>query len=190
MPRRRRGRRRWTGSERRLGGARRAAGTVALNADKLALQHQLLVMAKEFVDQVYLPDVLAIAAGITENLGDAAAVSIVAVAGHRHAVLFDDARRLLHADRLHVLDSTDPEDRDNKQVAGSLATRQDADFFVMVDGDDTYDAARAPELVQRLLAGQKGPRHLGVAVDLQRGGRGLAEPEEEEPSGHHDREDC
>jgi Ni,Fe-hydrogenase I large subunit len=33
----------------------------ALNADKLALQHQLLVMAKEFVDQVYLPDVLAIA---------------------------------------------------------------------------------------------------------------------------------
>jgi hydrogenase large subunit len=34
---------------------------VALNADKLALQHQLLVMAKEFVDQVYLPDVLAIA---------------------------------------------------------------------------------------------------------------------------------
>ena len=33
----------------------------ALNADKLALQHQLLVTAKEFVDQVYLPDVLAIA---------------------------------------------------------------------------------------------------------------------------------
>ena len=33
----------------------------ALNADKLALQHQLLVAAKEFVDQVYLPDVLAIA---------------------------------------------------------------------------------------------------------------------------------
>jgi Ni,Fe-hydrogenase I large subunit len=33
----------------------------ALNADKLALQHRLLVMAKEFVDQVYLPDVLAIA---------------------------------------------------------------------------------------------------------------------------------
>jgi hydrogenase large subunit len=34
---------------------------VALNADKLALQRQLLVTAKEFVDQVYLPDVLAIA---------------------------------------------------------------------------------------------------------------------------------
>ena len=33
----------------------------ALNADKLALQRQLLVTAKEFVDQVYLPDVLAIA---------------------------------------------------------------------------------------------------------------------------------
>jgi Ni,Fe-hydrogenase I large subunit len=33
----------------------------ALNADKLALQHQLLVTAKEFVDQVYVPDVLAIA---------------------------------------------------------------------------------------------------------------------------------
>jgi Ni,Fe-hydrogenase I large subunit len=33
----------------------------ALNADKLALQHQLLVTAKEFVDHVYLPDVLAIA---------------------------------------------------------------------------------------------------------------------------------
>ena len=33
----------------------------ALNADKLALQRQLLVIAKEFVDQVYLPDVLAIA---------------------------------------------------------------------------------------------------------------------------------
>ena len=33
----------------------------ALNADKLALQHQLLVTAKEFVDQVYLPDVLVIA---------------------------------------------------------------------------------------------------------------------------------
>ncbi len=33
----------------------------ALNADKLALQHQLLVTAKTFVDQVYVPDVLAIA---------------------------------------------------------------------------------------------------------------------------------
>jgi hydrogenase large subunit len=33
----------------------------ALNADKLALQRQLLVTAKQFVDQVYLPDVLAIA---------------------------------------------------------------------------------------------------------------------------------
>jgi Ni,Fe-hydrogenase I large subunit len=33
----------------------------ALNADKLALQHQLLVTAKGFVDQVYVPDVLAIA---------------------------------------------------------------------------------------------------------------------------------
>ncbi len=33
----------------------------ALNADKLALQHQLLMTAKEFVDQVYVPDVLAIA---------------------------------------------------------------------------------------------------------------------------------
>ena len=33
----------------------------ALNADKLALQRQLLVTAKEFVDQVYIPDVLAVA---------------------------------------------------------------------------------------------------------------------------------
>jgi Ni,Fe-hydrogenase I large subunit len=33
----------------------------ALNADKLALQRQLLVAAKEFVDQVYIPDVLAVA---------------------------------------------------------------------------------------------------------------------------------
>jgi hydrogenase large subunit len=33
----------------------------ALNADKLALQHQLLVTAKDFVDQVYIPDLLAIA---------------------------------------------------------------------------------------------------------------------------------
>jgi Ni,Fe-hydrogenase I large subunit len=33
----------------------------ALNADKLALQRQLLVTAKDFVDQVYIPDVLAIA---------------------------------------------------------------------------------------------------------------------------------
>ena len=33
----------------------------ALNDDKLALQHQLLVTAKTFVDQVYVPDVLAIA---------------------------------------------------------------------------------------------------------------------------------
>ena len=33
----------------------------ALNADKLALQHELLVTAKEFVDQVYIPDLLAIA---------------------------------------------------------------------------------------------------------------------------------
>ncbi|HEY7434219.1 MAG TPA: nickel-dependent hydrogenase large subunit, partial [Methylomirabilota bacterium] len=37
------------------------SSAAALNADKLALQHQLLVTAKEFVDQVYLPDVLAIA---------------------------------------------------------------------------------------------------------------------------------
>jgi hydrogenase large subunit len=33
----------------------------ALNADKLALQRQLLVTAKEFVEQVYIPDVLAVA---------------------------------------------------------------------------------------------------------------------------------
>ena len=33
----------------------------ALNADKLALQHQLLMTAKDFVDQVYIPDLLAIA---------------------------------------------------------------------------------------------------------------------------------
>jgi hydrogenase large subunit len=33
----------------------------ALNDDKLALQRQLLVGAKEFVDQVYIPDLLAIA---------------------------------------------------------------------------------------------------------------------------------
>jgi Ni,Fe-hydrogenase I large subunit len=33
----------------------------ALNADKLALQRQLLTTAKVFVDQVYLPDVLAVA---------------------------------------------------------------------------------------------------------------------------------
>jgi Ni,Fe-hydrogenase I large subunit len=38
----------------------------ALNADKLALQHQLLVTAKEFVDQVYVPDVLAIAPFYTD----------------------------------------------------------------------------------------------------------------------------
>ena len=34
----------------------------ALNADKLALQHELLVTAKQFVDQVYIPDLLAVAA--------------------------------------------------------------------------------------------------------------------------------
>jgi hydrogenase large subunit len=33
----------------------------ALNADKLALQRQLLIIAKEFVEQVYIPDVLAVA---------------------------------------------------------------------------------------------------------------------------------
>jgi hydrogenase large subunit len=33
----------------------------ALNADKLALQRQLLVTAKEFVEHVYIPDVLAVA---------------------------------------------------------------------------------------------------------------------------------
>ena len=33
----------------------------ALNADKLALQHQLLVQAKKFVDEVYVPDLLAVA---------------------------------------------------------------------------------------------------------------------------------
>jgi hydrogenase large subunit len=35
--------------------------SAALNADKLALQRQLLVTAKEFVEQVYIPDVLAVA---------------------------------------------------------------------------------------------------------------------------------
>jgi len=46
----------------------------ALNADKLALQHQLLVTAKTFVDQVYVPDVLAIAPFYKEWAGLGAGV--------------------------------------------------------------------------------------------------------------------
>ena len=41
----------------------------ALNADKLALQRQLLVTAKEFVDQVYIPDLLAVASFYKEWAG-------------------------------------------------------------------------------------------------------------------------
>jgi Ni,Fe-hydrogenase I large subunit len=41
----------------------------ALNADKLALQRQLLVTAKTFVDQVYVPDVLAVAPFYTDWAG-------------------------------------------------------------------------------------------------------------------------
>jgi len=46
----------------------------ALNADKLALQRQLLVTAKAFVDQVYLPDLLAVASFYKEWAGLGAGV--------------------------------------------------------------------------------------------------------------------
>jgi Ni,Fe-hydrogenase I large subunit len=46
----------------------------ALNADKLALQRQLLVTAKTFVDQVYVPDVLAVAPFYKEWAGFGAGV--------------------------------------------------------------------------------------------------------------------
>jgi Ni,Fe-hydrogenase I large subunit len=46
----------------------------ALNADKLALQRQLLVTAKTFVDEVYVPDVLAVAPFYKEWAGLGAGV--------------------------------------------------------------------------------------------------------------------
>jgi Ni,Fe-hydrogenase I large subunit len=46
----------------------------ALNADKLALQHQLLQTAKAFVDQVYVPDLLAVASFYKEWAGYGAGV--------------------------------------------------------------------------------------------------------------------
>ena len=45
--------------------------------------------------------------------------------------------------------------RESRRGKGNVVRRMfndiDADVYVMVDGDDTYDAARAPELVDRLV---------------------------------------
>ena len=46
--------------------------------------------------------------------------------------------------------------KESRRGKGNVVRRMfndiDADIYVMVDGDDTYDAARAPELVDRLVA--------------------------------------
>jgi glycosyltransferase involved in cell wall biosynthesis len=48
--------------------------------------------------------------------------------------------------------------RETRQGKGNVVRRMfadvEADVYVLVDGDDTYDAASAPALVERLLAGQ------------------------------------
>src|SRR5689334_3416745 len=45
--------------------------------------------------------------------------------------------------------------REERRGKGNVVRRMfndiDADVYVMVDGDDTYDASRAPELVARLV---------------------------------------
>ena len=48
--------------------------SAALNADKLALQRQLLVQAKQFVDEVYVPDLLAVASFYKEWAGIGAGI--------------------------------------------------------------------------------------------------------------------
>ena len=52
----------------------------------------------------------------------------------------------------------------------------EADIFVMVDGDGTYDAASAPKMIQRLLSG-----HLDMVV----GSRLQTEASEAFRAGHH-----
>lgn len=46
--------------------------------------------------------------------------------------------------------------KESRRGKGNVVRRMfndiEADIYVMVDGDDTYDAARAPELVDRLVA--------------------------------------
>ncbi len=67
--------------------------------------------------------------------------------------------------------------RENRRGKGNVVRRMfqdvDADVYVMVDGDDTYDAAMAPALVERLVADDLDMvvgRRLASHRDAYRGG--------------------
>ncbi len=66
----------------------------ALNADKLALQRQLIRTAKQFVDQVYLPDVLAVAPFYKDWAGYGAGVGNYLSYGDYPIDTTDDPARL------------------------------------------------------------------------------------------------
>ncbi len=93
----------------------------ALNADKLALQRQLLVTAKQFVDQVYLPDVLAIAPFYKEWAGYGAGVgNYLAYGDYPIDTTGDPARLWLPRGVIVNRDLSRVQPMDHKQITESV----------------------------------------------------------------------
>jgi glycosyltransferase involved in cell wall biosynthesis len=85
------------------------------------------------------------------------------------AMVVGDFRRLLPQARVYVYDNNSTDDtagvaaragatvrNERQQGKGNVVRRMfadiDADVYVLVDGDDTYEAAAAPRLIDRLVA--------------------------------------
>jgi len=121
----------------------------ALNADKLAQQRQLLVTAKEFVDQVYIPDVLAIAPFYKEwaSLG-AGAGNYLAYGDYPIDTSGDPARLWLPRGVIVNRDLSQVQPMDHKEITEYV----NRSWYEYSDGDE---AARHP------WDGETNPKYRG-----------------------------
>jgi len=150
----------------------------ALNADKLALQRQLLVTAKQFVDQVYLPDVLAIAPFYKDWAGYGAGVgNYLSYGDYPIDTTGDPARLWLPRGVIVNRDLSRVQPMDHKQITESV-TRS---WYEYGDGDATakhpwegetnpkYTGPRPPyEFLEteKKYSWLKAPRYNGLPMEV------------------------
>jgi len=150
----------------------------ALNADKLALQRQLLVTAKQFVDQVYLPDVLAIAPFYKDWAGYGAGVgNYLAYGDYPIDTSGDPARLWLPRGVIVNRDLSHVQPMDHKQITESVTHS----WYEYGDGDATakhpwegetnpkYTGPRPPyEFLEteKKYSWLKAPRYNGLPMEV------------------------